>query len=125
VKRHIFLLTGALILAGGGTLVLRERAWALLPRGEILRPISAAPDGYELIRRLEKAGIPAADFPAISGEVLAASVSGVRVLFSREKDLDLQVRALQLVLPGVRMEEKRVEEIDLRFDKIILRYGPR
>ncbi|MDO8515205.1 MAG: hypothetical protein Q7S14_01770 [bacterium] len=60
--------------------------------------------------------------PVEYSDKLVATVSGVTVIFPKTKEYDNLVRALQTVLNRATMEKKPVE-IDLRFDKPILRYG--
>lgn len=56
------------------------------------------------------------------GETITASISGMSVYFNGSKDLNQEVRALQLLLPRLKMEERKPREIDLRFNKVIIRY---
>ena len=56
------------------------------------------------------------------GSTLTASVSAVTVLFSSDKDFSVQVRALQLVLPRLKMEGRTAKVIDLRFNKAVIQY---
>lgn len=79
------------------------------------------PPTYELVQLLAKNGIGLTGLPVILNNNIAATISGITVLFSAEKDLGVQVRALQLVLPRLKMEERIVKEIDLRFGKIVIK----
>ncbi len=58
--------------------------------------------------------------PEEAEDFLIASVSGYRVFFSKEKDLDTQIKTLQIILKGSTIDPA-VKEIDLRFAKPILR----
>jgi len=80
------------------------------------------PQTYELAQLLEKNGIGISGLPIVTNNNIMASVSGILVTFSADKDLVVQVRALQLVLPRLKMEGKPVKEIDLRFNKVIIKY---
>lgn len=77
---------------------------------------------YELVQLLAKNGISFTGLPVILNNNITTSISGITVIFSAEKDLGVQVRALQLILPRLKMEERMVREIDLRFGKIIIKY---
>lgn len=60
--------------------------------------------------------------PVEYSDRLIASVSGITVIFPKSDNYDNLVRALQMVLNRATMENKPVE-IDLRFNKPVLRYG--
>ncbi len=60
----------------------------------------------------------------LQGDTIEATISGVRVLLSKEKDFFSQARALQLVLSQLTMNANSnitIKEIDLRFNKVIIR----
>lgn len=80
------------------------------------------PQTYELTQLLEKNGIGISGLPTVINNNIMASVSGILVTFSLDKNLEVQVRALQLVLPRLKMEGKPVKEVDLRFNKVIIKY---
>ncbi len=44
------------------------------------------------------------------------------VLFSREKDLESQIRALQMIVKKYRIEGKRLKQVDLRYEQPIVKY---
>lgn len=60
--------------------------------------------------------------PVEYSDRLIASVSGITVIFPKVGNYDNLVRALQTVLNRATMEKIPVE-IDLRFNKPVLRYG--
>lgn len=84
-------------------------------------PVSAGEIVPELVQKLEKAGLSISEQPIVLGDSMIASVSGVKVLLDRNKDLSSQVRALQLVLGRLTID-KLPKEIDLRFSKVIIKY---
>jgi hypothetical protein len=57
----------------------------------------------------------------VQGDTLISSISGKTVLFSKTKSLSVQVRSLQLILADVTIDKDKINEIDLRFTKTILR----
>jgi hypothetical protein len=57
----------------------------------------------------------------IENQTMIASVSGVTVFFSSAKDLSIQVRSLQLLLPEVTMSKDKISVIDLRFSKAVMK----
>lgn len=75
-----------------------------------------------LAANLEKSKLPLESSPTILGDTITASISGVRVLFSKDKDLGSQIHALQLVLSGLKIDKEQITEIDLKFDKTIIRH---
>lgn len=87
---------------------------------EVKTPYSQLPAPVLLAGELNKAGISLETAPEISGDSLTASISGFRVFF-KNSDLATQVRTLQLVLPRLKMEGKNFTEIDLRFNKVVVR----
>ncbi len=75
------------------------------------------------LRTLAKSeNLPLEGSPIQEGTTITASISGVRVLFSSERSLATQAKALQLVLGKIKMEGKLPLEIDLRFNKVVLKY---
>ena len=74
-----------------------------------------------LAENLEKAGLGLSGLPIISTDTIEASISGIRVFFDTTKDFLPQVRALQLVISR-RTIDKIPKEIDLRFNKVVIRY---
>lgn len=115
VKKVVLILVIVLILVGiVGFVYLKQQ------RKIPLDFFQRAPN-YELVQLLTKNGISFSGLPVILNNNIIATISGVTVLFSAEKDLGVQVRALQLVLPRLKMEEGIVKEIDLRFGKIVIK----
>lgn len=89
----------------------------------IISPLIKESPTYDLAALLEKNGMTSTT-PVLTNGAIVASVSGILVSFSQTKDLAQQVRALQLVLPKVKMDERKVVEIDLRFNKVVIKYQP-
>lgn len=89
---------------------------------QISVPIFGSTPSQNLSTAIQNSTLHLDSAPFVANDMLQASVSGYSVLFSLNKDLNPQVRALQLVLPAVKMDNKTVREIDLRFEKVIIRY---
>lgn len=122
MKRKLVLVTLlTLILVTTITTVVFMRFRVANQSGQIKTPFTRPDQTHELIDQLEKSGVNIETAPLVLGDTIEASISGFRVLFAGESDLPTQVRALQLVLPRLKMDGKTVKEIDLRFNKVIIR----
>src|SRR3989344_1841847 len=51
------------------------------------------------------------------------STEGLKVIFNENKALDGQVRTLQTLLSKAKIDRERVIFVDLRFDKLVIRYS--
>lgn len=100
----------------GGVLFVKDRF-----ERRVLEPSTVSTVEKILVDQVAKAGISIDGLPITLGETIEASISGYRVLFSKDKDIKSQVRALQLVLPKITMN-RIPKEIDLRFGKVVLKY---
>lgn len=89
---------------------------------EIFIPFFDKSPVQKLAAVLENSSLKLETVPVVVDEKLIASISGYSIIFSYQKDLETQVRSLQLILPRLKMENKTVKEIDLRFNKVIIRY---
>jgi hypothetical protein len=123
VRKILIFLTLAFISFGAIIFWQRDRIGPLLRPVQTLVPFSRQPETYDLVAVLEKNGLLVTLPPVTLGTTIQASISGVTVMFAADKDLATQVRALQLVLPTIKMEGKKAYEIDLRFNKVIIRYN--
>lgn len=109
-----------LVLSSIGILLLvvsRSKIFAL----PIQVPFTRIDDVASLNSVLEKTGLVSTSPPVIFDTQIIASISGFRVIFAKDKDLATQVRALQLVLPSLKIGDTNKSEIDLRFTKVIVR----
>ncbi len=84
-------------------------------------PFTRIDDVASLNSILEKTGLVSTTLPVILDSQIIASISGFRVIFAKDNDLATQVRALQLVLPSLKIGGTHKSEIDLRFTKVIVR----
>ncbi len=99
-------------------------SWRRFPAPEgtdILTPYSRPDQSLELTKQLTDSGLNLGAAPVILGDSIEASVSGYTVLFDANGDFKGQIRALQLVLSRLKMDSKTKTEIDLRFNKVIIR----
>ncbi len=48
-----------------------------------------------------------------------------KIIFKLDQDIDIQIASLQLILQKAKMDSERLEFIDLRFDKPIIKYFPK
>lgn len=85
-------------------------------------PIAKESKTIELTKELAKANFRIEASPFEQNGIITASISGSVVLFSSSKDLKAQIKALQLLISRLKMEPVKPKEIDLRFEKIIVRY---
>jgi len=115
MKKLLLVLLLLFIVCLGIVYVLRQSS-------KILTPLSQSSPVYDLVAILEKNQIYLTIPPIMNGGAIQASISGIVVSFSPDKDFSQQIRALQLVLPKVKMDTKRVSEIDLRFNKVVIKY---
>lgn len=122
MRKAIALFLLLLVILAGIGYWQKDRIRALLIPTQALIPFSRQPEAYDLVAVLEKNGLNVTVPPVTLGGTIQASISGVTVFFAADKDLDTQVRALQLVLPTIKMDGKAAE-IDLRFNKVVIRYN--
>lgn len=94
----------------------------LLPKEKVISPVPTPPVVLELLATLENRGFEVEALPFEEESSVIASVSGTKIIFSKSKSPQSQVKALQLVIESLKMEAVKPKEIDLRFDKVILRY---
>lgn len=114
------LLIGLPVILGAGLIV----ASLFLKNSDksILLPYFEKDPRQKLVQVLQGSGMMASGFPVISGNSLTATVSSVTAIFSLDKDLGVQVRSLQLLLPRTKMEGRKAQEVDLRFNNVVIRY---
>ncbi len=103
-----------LVLTGG-------YLWLRFLRPKLIIPIQKPSAEQVLIENLTSAGLPFETPFLIQDKTITASVSGATIFFSSTKDLSIQVRSLQLLLPEVTMGKEKVSVIDLRFNKAVMR----
>jgi len=95
----------------------------LLTRGKILTPVSEIePDKVILARALGDLGIE------IKGRILDNDdrvviylTGGTEVWFSKKKNLEKQAASLQIILDRFRIKGKKIEKIDFRYNKPVVK----
>lgn len=92
-------------------------------RQEFIIPIPLEDPLKELEGNLSEKNIPF-NFPLIATEsgILANLSEGGQIIFSREKDFNLQINSLEMILSRLKQEGKKVKKVDFRFDKPIVVY---
>jgi len=120
-RKLIFICAVVTVLFVGGFLV-KDRVLQVISPAKTVNPIYKQSAIYDLVTILEKNGYFVSPPPIFVNDSIQASISGITAVFSPEKDLFSQVRSLQLVLGRLKMEEKNAKEIDLRFNKVVVRY---
>lgn len=92
-------------------------------RQEFIIPIPLGDPMKELEGNLSEKNIPF-NFPLIATEsgILVNLSEGGQIIFSGEKDFNLQINSLEMILSRLREEGKKVKKVDFRFDKPIVVY---
>src|SRR3990167_9244680 len=76
-----------------------------------------------LKKKLENESISVKEIKQLSSGDFAVVIQNEIILeISGEKDLDIQVRALQNILAKAKIEEREIKRIDFRFEKVIVEY---
>lgn len=117
--RFVVLILLALLIGGSSLWYFRDQ---ILGVRTFRSPIASTNGPQRLLEALAKKGISLTGTPIVLGKTIQASISGVTVFFSSEKEIASQVAALQLVLGRLRIDEKIPKEIDLRFNNVVVRY---
>ncbi|MCL4389910.1 MAG: hypothetical protein M1484_01400 [Patescibacteria group bacterium] len=118
IKKKIVIIAIILLAVAGIIFWQRERIW---PQHTMKAAVSQGDVTGALVGQLEAVGFVPQQAPLVLGDAVIATVSGIKVYFSRDKDFATQVRSLQLLLSR-RTIEAMPAEIDLRFTKAVLRF---
>jgi hypothetical protein len=89
-----------------------------------LSPLGSAVLGQQDVdikRLLVQKNIPVKDVISSGGVYLIHLQNDAEVLLSSDKDLTLQISSLQFILSRLTMEGKVFSQLDLRFDKPVIR----
>jgi hypothetical protein len=107
------------LLAAGVAIFVRERPqlYISLPQpGRMVAPSSQNDTYIDLVNQLAQSGLAVSYINFLDNNTIEASLSsGVKVLFSMEKDIKKEVASLQLILGRFKIEGRKVNKIDLRF----------
>lgn len=76
-----------------------------------------------ILNKIKFFGIEIMDVIVIENILLVNSVP--KMNFSLDKDSDMQLASLQLILSKAKIDEETIEFIDLRFDKPIVKFAPK
>ncbi|KKU91348.1 MAG: hypothetical protein UY21_C0010G0003 [Microgenomates group bacterium GW2011_GWA1_48_10] len=85
-------------------------------------PIANSSATTELSQILREQNLAISSPLTLTGTTATAFISGLTVFFSLDKDINTQVRTLQLVLGRTKIEARAPKEIDLRYNKVVIRY---
>lgn len=93
-----------------------------LPQVELGQPLSVSflSQSLELVKLLTELRL---DFKnlKIQKEIIIAVFAGFQAFFSPERDLQKQVASLQLIINEGRIDKSHLQEIDLRFEKPVIK----
>ena len=78
----------------------------------------------KILDKVKIFGIDIRSAKIISNEILITDTKPV-MIFKLNKDIDLQLASLQLILGQAKIDSNTLEFIDLRFDKPIVRFAPK
>lgn len=112
-----FLLVIVLVLVVSGFIYFQKQQ-----NVPVQQPTVSKTNLLKLADALTSANLTLEAAPFEQNGTITASVSGRRVLFSTRKDLKTQVQALQLITGKLKMDPQPPKEIDLRFDKVVVRF---
>lgn len=90
------------------------------PQNALRKPSAKSSQAIELLSKLEPY-YPKAEVSIEDPDQIGLNIGNWQVFFSKKKDLDLQVRALQAVVQQLRMDESKHLSIDLRFNKVVIK----
>lgn len=110
------LLISIFLIAGGYIYNLKKS------NQKVQNPIAKQPQSLELVKELKAASFKIESSLFENQNTIIASVSGSKVVFSKTKSIKTQVKSLQLLLDSLKMDMAKPNEIDLRFDKVIVRF---
>lgn len=119
----LFLLLILLSLALYGIIKNIDFRKPFFARREFIVPIPLGNPLKELESQLSGKNI-SFNFPLVATEsgILANLSEGGEVIFSFEKDFNLQISSLEMILSRLKQEGKKVKKVDFRFDKPIVVY---
>lgn len=89
-------------------------------QNSLIRPLNSQVNSIAVLQSLNSKFSNVGDVFENQDRIIA-TIGKWQVIFSRNKDLELQVRALQDITTGLRMDKDKSYEIDLRFDKAVIK----
>ncbi len=96
--------------------------YGYLLNNSLARPIGSEDNITRLTTMLAQANLPVVSLENVSSDSTVASLSGgLKVQFSLTKDLSSQVATLQVILSRFRIEGRKVNRIDLRFNNAVVK----
>lgn len=115
----ILIITILGLVALGVAIFLKEKPqfyFSLPQPGRMVAPSSQNDTYIDLVNQLAQSGLSISYINFLDNNTIEASLSsGIRVIFSTEKDIKEEVASLQLILGRFKIEGRKVNKIDLRF----------
>ncbi len=126
MKKAIILplfLIGTVSVLSIGVIAKTAPVWqSKISGSKIVRPVIVPDLKIALGNKLMESNIPP-DLPVWeTNDALVASFSGTVVYFPKNQEFSGPIRALQIIWNRFTIEGRKPKEIDLRFDKPVLRY---
>jgi hypothetical protein len=88
---------------------------------KLFTPVTGKDKYLLLMNQLAHENIQISYINYLNEEILEASLSsGVKVIFSLDKDIISEVTSLQLILSRFRIEGRKINRIDLRFKNAVV-----
>lgn len=120
MKKKFFVIFGIVFLTSTIFLIYLLLSYFRPPN--FLLPIVGEDHKIKLIRELSAKNLQLDTPPDESPDTLTVQLLGTLVYFSKEKDISVQVAALQMILGKTTIDGGIPKVIDLRFNKPILKY---
>lgn len=122
LKVALFFLVFLIFIALSGFLVrsFKQDIFYLFRKEKIIAPISGKTPIEELSLELKKAEIQVISFSLLNEREFEASLSGGTKVFLKSEEITRQITSLQVMLSRFKIEGRRPQKIDLRFEKPIV-----
>lgn len=82
-------------------------------------------DCLKILQKISRFGMGISDVRIVDDVFLINVTDGSKIIFRANTKLDVQIASLQLILEKAKIDESRIEFIDLRFDKPVVRFAPK
>lgn len=113
MKKHLVIFVVVLSLVG-------ICVGLLIQSGRLHSPYSGQISSLSLLNKLDK-NFPGSGPVEETADQFKVQIQNWQVLFSKNKDLDMQISALQEMANNLRIDRAKNLVIDLRFNKAIIR----
>lgn len=118
------LIIGLLIIFGVFGFLRKVNLWEIaFPARGILRPLPEKGLEDQFKEKLQEAGLEVIRPLKLQGVEVEASISGgTKIIFSAEKGISEQMASLQFLWERFKIEGKRPQKVDLRFEKPVVTF---